>query len=67
VKCKAQIDVLLFALDTLPGCIVERTLPMIFSADETINVGREAGTPVTSTTTGTAASSPARSTGCRLI
>ena len=26
---------------------VERTVPMIFSADETTDIGREAGTPVT--------------------
>jgi hypothetical protein len=60
VKYKAQIDVLLLALDTLPRCIVERTVPMIFSAGETTDVGREAGTPVASTTTATAASSPGK-------
>ena len=81
VKCMAQMDSLSYSLhqhtqhssstlvmpSTLPRCIVECTVPMIFSAEETINIGREAGTPVTSDYDATAASSPARSTGCRFI
>jgi hypothetical protein len=41
---------------------VDRTQPMIFSADETADVGREGGTPITPTTTAPAAPSPEPST-----
>jgi arylsulfatase len=44
---------------------VEATVPLIFSADETADVGRDTGSPSATTTTARAASSPARSTGCR--
>ena len=44
---------------------VGATQPMIFSADETTDIGYESGTTVTSDYTAAAAGSPARSTGCR--
>ena len=44
---------------------VEATQPMIFSADETTDIGYESGTTVTPDYTPAAAGSPARSTGCR--
>ena len=44
---------------------VEATQPMIFSADETTDIGYESGTTVTPDYTAPAAGSPARSTGSR--
>jgi arylsulfatase len=44
---------------------VGATQPMIFSADETTDIGYESGTTVTPTTPRQPAGSPARSTGCR--
>jgi hypothetical protein len=43
------------------------TQPMIFSADETTDIGYESGTTVTSTTARATAGSQARSTGCSSI
>ena len=44
---------------------VEATQPMIFSADETTDIGYESGTPSAPTTPPQRAGSPARSTGSR--
>ena len=44
---------------------VDATVPMIFSADETSDVGRDTGRRSATTTRRRAASSPAPSTGCR--
>ena len=44
---------------------VGATQAMIFSADETTDVGYESGTSVTRTTARTAVASPGRSAGCR--
>ena len=44
---------------------VERTVPMLFSPDETTNVGRDCGTAVSSDTKPAAASLTERSTGCK--
>ena len=46
---------------------VEATQPMIFSADETTDIGYESGTTVTPDYDSTRAGSPARSTGCSSI
>ena len=46
---------------------VGATQPMIFSADETTDIGYESGTTVTSTTPRATAGSRARSTGCSSI
>ena len=39
---------------------VEATIPMVFSADETADVGRDTASPVSTTTPARPASSPAR-------
>ena len=44
---------------------VERTDPMVFSADETCDVGADVGSPVSPDYGPAATRSPARSTGCR--
>jgi hypothetical protein len=41
--------------------------PMVFSADETTDIGYESGTTSVLIAQRTAAGSPARSTGCKLI
>ena len=43
---------------------LEATIPLIFSADETADVGRTRPRPSPTTTPGRRAPSPARSTGC---
>ena len=45
--------------------LVDQTQGLIFSADETIEIGRESGTTVAPTTPPIPACSTARSTGCR--
>ncbi len=46
---------------------VERTVPMVFSRDETCDVGEDAGAPVSSDYGRTATRSRVKSTGCRSI